>query len=190
MRRAQTLTLEELRLLSNLETAKEKILQLVIAGQPELDDLLSKLVNGDRLTHAVLSKPRSRELPRRVTVDPIELRGETAFRFTTHLGDRTTHENLPPEAARERLGTLLVDYRQGLLQDAETDWQVLGQTILRRDLLTDTSGGRPRISGAFGYWRETGRFAAHASPTTAIIRPSPSPGERRPPPPRHRSGRG
>ncbi len=42
---AQDLTvpvLEELRLLSNLETAKEKILQLVIAGQPELDDLLAR----------------------------------------------------------------------------------------------------------------------------------------------------
>jgi SAM-dependent methyltransferase len=98
----------------------------------ELDELLSKLVDGDTLTHAVLSKPRSRDLPARVTVDPIELRGETAFRFTTHLSDRTTHENLPAEAARERLGTLLVDYRQGLLQDAEANWQVLGEVILRR----------------------------------------------------------
>ena len=34
--------LEELRLLSNLETAKEKILQLVLAGQPEFDALLAR----------------------------------------------------------------------------------------------------------------------------------------------------
>jgi len=42
---AQDLTipvLEELRLLSNLETAKEKILQFVLAGQPEFDALLAK----------------------------------------------------------------------------------------------------------------------------------------------------
>ena len=42
---AQDLTipvLEELRLLSNLETAKEKILQLVLAGQPELDAILAR----------------------------------------------------------------------------------------------------------------------------------------------------
>ena len=42
---AQDLTipvLEELRLLSNLETAKEKILQLVLAGQPEFDTLLAR----------------------------------------------------------------------------------------------------------------------------------------------------
>ena len=34
--------LEELRLLSNLETAKEKILQFVLAGQPELDAMLER----------------------------------------------------------------------------------------------------------------------------------------------------
>jgi SAM-dependent methyltransferase len=81
---------------------------------------------------AVVSKPRSRELPGKVTVDPVDLRGETAFRFTTHLGDRATHENLPPAAARERLGVLLEDYRQGLLQTPDADWQILGETVLRR----------------------------------------------------------
>jgi general secretion pathway protein A len=34
--------LEELRLLSNLETAKEKILQILLAGQPELEEKLRK----------------------------------------------------------------------------------------------------------------------------------------------------
>src|SRR5262249_5731916 len=33
-------TLEELRLLSNLETGREKILQIVLAGQPELENRL------------------------------------------------------------------------------------------------------------------------------------------------------
>jgi len=42
---AQTLedsVLEELRLLSNLETSKEKILQILLSGQPELDEKLRK----------------------------------------------------------------------------------------------------------------------------------------------------
>ncbi len=42
---AQTLedsVLEELRLLSNLETAKEKILQILLSGQPELEEKLRK----------------------------------------------------------------------------------------------------------------------------------------------------
>ncbi|MBI3770074.1 MAG: AAA family ATPase [Deltaproteobacteria bacterium] len=51
--------LEELRLLSNLETAKEKILQFVLAGQPELD--------------AMLARPELRQLRQRVAV-PARLR--------------------------------------------------------------------------------------------------------------------
>lgn len=35
-------TVESLRLLSNLETEKRKLLQIVLLGQPELDDLLSR----------------------------------------------------------------------------------------------------------------------------------------------------
>lgn len=35
------LTLESLRLLSNLETEKRKLLQIVLFGQPELDEMLS-----------------------------------------------------------------------------------------------------------------------------------------------------
>jgi SAM-dependent methyltransferase len=95
-------------------------------------ELLTDLFEEPRLTRAVLSKPRTRELPAKVTVDPVELRGETAFRFTTHLADRTTHENLDPAEARERLGVLLADYGQGLLQAPDADWQVLGEKVLRR----------------------------------------------------------
>ena len=54
---AQDLTipvLEELRLLSNLETAKEKIVQFVLAGQPELE--------------AILARPEIRQLRQRIAV--------------------------------------------------------------------------------------------------------------------------
>ena len=103
-----------------------------MCSMPETDTLLRDLFEGLSLTRAVLSKPRSRELPAKVTVDPVELRGETAYRFTTHLADRATHENLPADGARERLGTLLADYGQALLQTPDADWQVLGETVLRR----------------------------------------------------------
>ena len=109
---------------------------------PETDALLRDMFEGLSLTRAVLSKPRSRELPAKVTVDPVELRGETAYRFTTHLTDRATHENLPASAARERLGTLLADYGQALLQTADADWQVLGETVLRRP---PSRAGAPRV---------------------------------------------
>jgi SAM-dependent methyltransferase len=97
-----------------------------------LDDLLNDVFERRSLLRGVLSKPRAADLPNRTTVEPVELRGETVFQFSAQLGDRVTHENLPPEEARERLGVLLADYGQGLLQTPEADWQVLGETVLRR----------------------------------------------------------
>lgn len=53
-------TLEEFRLLSNLETSKEKLLQIVLFGQPELDEHLN-LPNmrqlKERITHAFSLEP-------------------------------------------------------------------------------------------------------------------------------------
>jgi len=53
-------TLEEIRLLSNLETRDAKLLQLVLFGQPELDDLLAKheiRQLRDRIGHSVHLSP-------------------------------------------------------------------------------------------------------------------------------------
>ena len=97
-----------------------------------LDELLKDVFDEQPLLRAVLSKPRSTEVPRRTTVEPSDLRGEVSFRFTAQLADRVTHENLPAGEARERLGVLLADYGQGLLQTADADWQVLGDKVLRR----------------------------------------------------------
>ena len=99
---------------------------------PALDELLQDVFDRRALVRAVLSKPRSGDVPKRTTVEPVELRGETAFQFTAQLADSVTHENFSADHARERLGILLADYGQGLLQTAEADWQVLGEKVLRR----------------------------------------------------------
>ena len=112
---------------------------------PPVDDLLNDVFRDDALLRAVLSKPRSGELPRKVTVEPVELRGEIAFQFAAQLADRITHENLAPDEARERLGVLLADYGQGLLQTSGADWQVLGERVLQRPpTRTDAPRGHDR----------------------------------------------
>jgi type II secretory pathway predicted ATPase ExeA len=57
-------TLEEVRLLSNLETSRHKLLQIVLFGQPELDEVLA-LPNlrqlKDRITHSFRMRPLNPE---------------------------------------------------------------------------------------------------------------------------------
>jgi type II secretory pathway predicted ATPase ExeA/LysM repeat protein len=82
---AQTLedsVLEELRLLSNLETAKEKILQILLSGQPELEEKLRR--------------PSLRQLRQRIgvratlkPVQPAEMQAYVETRLRSAGADRT-----------------------------------------------------------------------------------------------------
>ncbi len=66
-------TLEEVRLLSNLETQKEKLLQIVLFGQPELDEHLNlphMRQLKERITHAFMLAP----LPPRDVKDYVNFR--------------------------------------------------------------------------------------------------------------------
>lgn len=57
-------TLEEIRLLSNLETKQEKLLQIVLFGQPELDDNLNRAnirQLKERITHSFYLEPLDRD---------------------------------------------------------------------------------------------------------------------------------
>lgn len=73
-------TLESIRLLSNLETEKQKLLQLVLLGQPELDERLSR--------------PEIRQLQQRIT-------------FSEYLGPMPT--DLIPGYLEHRLATAALD---------------------------------------------------------------------------------
>ena len=53
-------TLEQVRLLSNLESSRHKLLQIVLFGQPELDESLAKPSMRqlkDRITHSFRTRP-------------------------------------------------------------------------------------------------------------------------------------
>ena len=102
------------------------------SGDADADKLLRDLFDRDELTRAVLSRPSGRGHARKVVVEPVALKAGPAYRFTRHYADRTTDENLPAAQAEARVGELLGEYRQALLQSAEADWQVLGETVLRR----------------------------------------------------------
>lgn len=95
-------TLEEIRLLSNLETAQNKLLQIVLFGQPELDEMISKQEIRqlqERITYSFYLKP----------FKPHEVREYINARLRT-CGYRATE--LFDDAAIK----LISDYSGGLLR--------------------------------------------------------------------------
>jgi len=85
-------TLEEIRLLSNLETSQAKLLQLVLFGQPELDQLLEKREIRqlrDRISHSFELAPLS----------SAEVRDYVRFRL--HSAGYTGNELFTPLAYRQ-----------------------------------------------------------------------------------------
>jgi len=93
-------TLEEIRLLSNLETKQEKLLQIVLFGQPELDDYLEQ-VNirplRERITHSFYLEPFSRhELQKYVDfrMRAAGYRGRELFRPNAYSGMARVSEGL------------------------------------------------------------------------------------------------
>lgn len=163
---AQDLTipvLEELRLLSNLETAKEKILQLVLAGQPEFD--------------ALLARPEIRQLRQRISVSarlrPLarsEVQAYVAARITAAGGDV---RGLFTRGALFRLwwfsggvprlvnaacdNALVTAYARG---KRTIGWREIGEAM--RDL-------RRQVSWAPSRWRGFGTLVAAALVGAAIV---------------------
>ncbi len=85
-------TLEEIRLLSNLETGQSKLLQLVLFGQPELDQLLDNYnirQLKDRITHSFKLDP----------LDAAEVRDYIRFRL--HSAGYTGNELFTAPAYRQ-----------------------------------------------------------------------------------------
>jgi len=95
-----TETLEEIRLLSNLETEREKLLQIVLFGQPELDENLDQAnirQLRERITHSFHLQPLSGKALRdyvRFRMRAVGYRGPDVFRPNAYHGLARASEGL------------------------------------------------------------------------------------------------
>jgi general secretion pathway protein A len=119
--------LEELRLLSNLETGREKILQIVLAGQPELD--------------TVLADPALRQLRQRVTLR-VRLRPLSAAEVAAYV-----HARLERAGAREPARLFTPD---ALARVAEASGGIprVVNVLCDACLMTAFAAGSPAVTAA------------------------------------------
>ena len=98
--RLPTELLEEIRLLLNMETPREKLLEIIVSGQPELGD--------------ILSRPDMRQLKQRVS-SMCKLKALSLEELREYLHHRLTQAGLPRQTLfSEECIQLIYDYTHGI----------------------------------------------------------------------------
>ena len=142
--------LEEIRLLTNLETPKSKLLQVILMGQPELDE--------------VLNRPQFRQLKQRVILryrlTPLHKEEtEEYIRRRLMLGGAVDPDLFTPKALDQireyskgipRLINIVCD--NALLRGYASDQKIIGERIIR-DVVNSLDGkNRKNRRGRSKYW--------------------------------------
>lgn len=93
----------------------------------QLAVLLGSILEEENLLGCTLSKLRSKQTQyEKVSLRPLELKGELAYQVTYHYGQKELHENLSAEQVEELVLDLMNGvFRQGHIFTPEADWQVL-----------------------------------------------------------------
>jgi type II secretory pathway predicted ATPase ExeA/septal ring-binding cell division protein DamX len=180
-------TLEEVRLLSNLETGKEKLLQIVLFGQPELDEHLS-LPNmrqlKERITHAFNLAP----LPPREIHDYVNFRlraagyhgpdlfGPDVLRIIAEASEGLTRRiNIYADKtllAAFAAGTHSVTADHARAAVSDTQIVLTSRASPRREMLVGAAGLALGIAIGFGAAR---LLAPVQAPTIAVVPAVPVP---------------
>ena len=194
-------TLEQVRLLSNLETSRHKLLQIVLFGQPELDVALDKPTMRqlkDRITHSFRTRPlkvdetgnyvafrmraagyKGREVFTTAAISAIARASSGLTRRINVLCDKSL---LAAFAANTRA----VTPRQVRAAIADSDFAPVPGSKFRvaRSVAAAALLAAGAIAGASAfYWFERGSSAPVAAVPAAPALPSPAaPAEAKPPP--------
>jgi len=131
-------TLETLRLLTNLETEKQKLLQIVLFGQVELDSLLRKKSMRQlhqRITFSYFLKPLSRRQVRCYVLHRLRIAGNTHSDLFTDAGITALHRasaGIPRWINILAHKAMLASYGKGL---SRMGWQQIAQAARDTDSL-------------------------------------------------------
>lgn len=142
-------TLEQIRLLSNLETSRDKLLQIVLFGQPELDEMLARADMRqlrDRITHSFRLEP----LVRDDVAEYIDFRMRAAgYRGPTVFSPAAIRRLAKTSLGLTRRINILAD-KSLLAAFAASSHQVTAEHV--KAAVRDTDAPSPGRSGA-GRWR-------------------------------------
>ncbi len=147
-------TLEELRLLSNLETEKEKLLQIILVGQPELVDKLNA-PHLRQLSQRIAVRSALTHLSGKATTDYLTTRlhraGAHAGALFNTKASHTIHElsgGIPRLINMIASRSLMVGFLEGKPVVEEKQVQIAAAEVLKRERRSTQTGSRTHLL----YW--------------------------------------
>jgi general secretion pathway protein A len=167
--------LEQVRLISNLETEREKLIQIVLIGQPELDERLARF--------------DLRQLRQRITVrwrlEPFSPRETAAYvRHRLTVAGARDPELFTPGAVRElhrRSGGIprvinAIAERALVIGYASESPRIAARSVRRaaRELSATSPSGRRALEG-LGYWAGAGLLVVGAAAGVLLVSPERDP---------------
>jgi hypothetical protein len=94
--------------------------------KPHWREFIARAVAEGGLLQVTFSQPRRKDIAaRKISIRPLKLKSGLHFQFERLQGNKAYHENVPENAAGERLTQLMSDYRQALFKTREADVQLL-----------------------------------------------------------------
>jgi general secretion pathway protein A len=138
--------LEEIRLLTNLETPKSKLLHVILMGQPELDTILNH-PQRRQLKQRVSLRYHIHPLKKEETKEYIEQRLRTAGAIRlNYFSPKAIHKIHRYSKGIPRLINVLCD--NGLLLGYATDEKVVGKSMIR-EVIRDLEGSSSKEKREF-----------------------------------------
>ncbi|CAH2032354.1 ExeA family protein [Trichlorobacter ammonificans] len=163
-------TMEELRLLSNLETEKEKLLQIILVGQPELTEKLASN-NLRQLNQRISVRARLSHLSEPATADYLTTRLQRAGARSVHLFDqeaiREIHRcsnGIPRLINLVASRSLMVAYLEGKPQVQRRQVEIAAKEIMHQEQPAEAR----RSTGMFS-WRLAALLLALAVAVTLVF---------------------
>ena len=154
--------LEQLRLLTNLETAKQKLLQIILIGQPELRDILAQN-NLRQLAQRVTGRYHLEPLSRQESAEYIDHRMKVAGGLGEIFDDAAKREVYRLSGGIPRIMNVICD--RALLGAYSLESRRVSKQLVRK--AAGEVSGQPQTSASPGKWAIG--LAAAAAVTLAAI---------------------
>lgn len=122
----------------------------------KIQEVIDESISNFSLIEAVFSSPRSKSIPRKIAIKPVEIKGQKLYQASELSNNRVFHRNLSVNKCRDYIFEIIQSYKQSVFFTVGNDYH----------LLTDKSGNIKIFKQAPS--KQAGDFA-HNRPKNYLI---------------------